>query len=154
MKCCRAGAVELRNTIAEHFHVDLPATLTFDHPTLGAIAAYLTETMVGNSEEKTFPNNATMATCGDISLNIELGEKEGKQYTAIVGISARFPGEVTNLSDFWLAARNGRNLQQEVPFDRWDLEKGYHPSIPPRDMTIYVRFGSFCTGMHDDYSSC
>lgn len=32
------GAVELRNALAARFGCDLPATATFDHPTLGALA--------------------------------------------------------------------------------------------------------------------
>lgn len=35
------GAVELRNNLASTFGLDLPATLTFDHPTLAAIAAHI-----------------------------------------------------------------------------------------------------------------
>ncbi len=36
------GAVELRNAVAAKFGVDLPATATFDFPTLGALAAHVT----------------------------------------------------------------------------------------------------------------
>jgi acyl carrier protein len=35
------GAVELRNAVAAKFGVDLPATATFDFPTLGALAAHV-----------------------------------------------------------------------------------------------------------------
>ncbi len=35
------GAVELRNNLEQAFHVGLPATLTFDYPTITALADYL-----------------------------------------------------------------------------------------------------------------
>jgi len=35
------GAVELRNALAARFGVELPATVTLDHPTIDALAAYI-----------------------------------------------------------------------------------------------------------------
>ena len=62
-------------------------------------------------------------------------------------------------SSFWGAAVRGDNLQRVVPFERWDIDVGYSPSTAPQGMTIYVRFGAFCSGMlrgsnRQDSSSC
>lgn len=35
------GAVELKNSLSQHFEVELPATFTFDYPTPGAMASYI-----------------------------------------------------------------------------------------------------------------
>lgn len=35
------GAVELRNSLSSSLHVDLPATVIFDFPTIKALAGYL-----------------------------------------------------------------------------------------------------------------
>ena len=35
------GAVELRNTLAASFSLELPATMIFDHPTVAGIVKYL-----------------------------------------------------------------------------------------------------------------
>ena len=39
------GAVELRTTLASRFAMDLPATLTFDYPTVRALSQYLVENL-------------------------------------------------------------------------------------------------------------
>lgn len=38
-----AGAVELRDALSAKYGPDMPPTLTFDHPTVSAIAAHLAE---------------------------------------------------------------------------------------------------------------
>jgi acyl carrier protein len=37
------GAVELRNSLAKTFELELPATLTFDYPSVAAIAGFISE---------------------------------------------------------------------------------------------------------------
>jgi len=44
------GAVELRNSLASRFAMDLPATLTFDYPTIKALSQYLVENLAPVSQ--------------------------------------------------------------------------------------------------------
>lgn len=134
--------MELRNSIAARFELDLPATLMFDHPSVSALAAYLASRLLVA---------APAAHQGDMQLvarpALHLSQAaDAAEVTAVVGVSARFPGGVSSLPSFWEAATRGADLQREVPLDRWDVEAGYHPSTTPQGMTIYARFGAFCSG--------
>lgn len=129
-----SGAVELRNRLVDHFGVDLPVTLTFDQPSLLAIAEYLSAKL------------RRKLSGGPAVAAIDRGHvHENGTVTAVVGVSVRFPGSST-LEGFWMSAIHQADLQQTVPYDRWNIEEVYHPSIPPRGMTLYVRFGAFCEG--------
>lgn len=79
-----AGAIELRNTLALHFGDDLPATLVFDHPSLSAIAKYLTgrtRTLLAP------PPPAVLNSAGDAPTDMDV--------TAVCGTSTRYPKGIT-----------------------------------------------------------
>ncbi|MDZ8184143.1 MAG: type I polyketide synthase [Nostoc sp. ChiSLP02] len=60
---------------------------------------------------------------------------------AIIGIGCRFPG-ANNPEAFWHLLRNGIDAISEVPVDRWDIEKFYHPQ-PGTPGKMNTRFGGF-----------
>jgi acyl transferase domain-containing protein/acyl carrier protein len=60
---------------------------------------------------------------------------------AIVGIGCRFPG-ASNLQEYWHLLRNGIDAISEVPADRWDIEKFYHPK-PGTPGKMNTRYGGF-----------
>ncbi len=61
---------------------------------------------------------------------------------AVVGIGCRFPGGVTDATSFWELLIQGRSGIVEVPDDRWNRDRFYHPdrAIPGRMIT---RWGAF-----------
>ncbi|HEV3144024.1 MAG TPA: type I polyketide synthase, partial [Gemmataceae bacterium] len=61
---------------------------------------------------------------------------------AIVGIGCRFPGGAKDVSSFWEMLIEGRSGIREVPPDRWDLDRYYHPdsSVPG---TMISKWGGF-----------
>ncbi len=60
---------------------------------------------------------------------------------AIVGIGCRFP-QAKNPEAFWQLLRDGKSTIAEVPKDRWDIDRFYHPSADmPGKMN--TRWGGF-----------
>ena len=45
---------------------------------------------------------------------------------AIIGMGCRFP-RANNLQAFWTLLREGKDAIQEVPGDRWDIQRLYDP---------------------------
>ncbi|WP_414514568.1 beta-ketoacyl synthase N-terminal-like domain-containing protein [Nostoc sp. PCC 9305] len=61
---------------------------------------------------------------------------------AIVGIGCRFPGGVRSPASFWNLLQNGRDAITEIPSDRWNVNKFYHPD-PVEPGKMYSRWGGF-----------
>jgi acyl transferase domain-containing protein len=60
---------------------------------------------------------------------------------AIVGIGCRFPG-ANNPQEFWRLLSEGREVNREVPPDRWDIDTLYDPD-PKAPGKMYTRRGAF-----------
>ncbi len=61
---------------------------------------------------------------------------------AIVGIGCRFPGGVDDTESFWKLLKEGRSGIVEIPANRWNRERFYHPdtSIPRK---MHTKWGGF-----------
>lgn len=53
--------------------------------------------------------------------------QDGIEPMAIIGMSARYPGEASTPAGFWEMISNGRSAHTEVPADRWNADSWYHP---------------------------
>jgi hypothetical protein len=86
------GAVELRNAITAAFGMALPATVTFDYPTVAALAAFVASKMEA----------VHAAAVGQIPYDLpasgkdgSLGERRQQRTTDIVAVSLRYPAAET-----------------------------------------------------------
>ena len=46
---------------------------------------------------------------------------------AVIGFSARLPGDATSAEGFWQMLSNGRSARTEIPHDRFNIDAFYHP---------------------------
>lgn len=145
------GAVELRNAVAAAFNLQLPATVTFDYPTLASLAAYVADSTAeagDSSAEQLELLGVDLALAAEDSLS-------GSRVTALVAASCRFPapgscsashrasdfapcsstagGSNADLAGFEAAIAAGASLQAPVPPQRWDVDACYHPGMGQGD---------------------
>jgi hypothetical protein len=162
--------VELRNTIAARFEADLPATLTFDYPSLAAIAAFLAAERAAflaehlSSGTTGGSGRAAQGYASDAELSLQPWEGSQPELplaTELVAVSGRYPKPLAGSSSllggstgasaggagFWAGMRESADLQAVVPLSRWDMDAIYAPDLGADRMTIYARFGAFCRGV-------
>ncbi|GAB3370611.1 hypothetical protein GCM10027360_42510 [Amycolatopsis echigonensis] len=102
-------AVELRNTLNEATGLSLTATLVFDHPTAGDLAAHLHEELLGDLDADAAGPETTV-----------VGSDEP---IAIVGMACRFPGGVSTPDELWQLVAAGQDGTSDFPADRaWDMD--------------------------------
>ncbi|MEK8021248.1 MAG: polyketide synthase, partial [Candidatus Parabeggiatoa sp.] len=68
--------------------------------------------------------------------------KQAPEPIAIIGIGCRFPGGANNAERYWQLLVDGVDAITEIPPDRWNINKFYHPD-PPKPGKTYVRWGGF-----------
>ena len=107
-------AVQLRNALEARVGKSLSATLAFDYPTVQAITGLLLEKVLvvtARAEER-----APAAAKADLDEPI-----------AIVGMSCRLPGGVTDPQGLWRLLDAGVDATAEMPGERWDVDALYDP---------------------------
>ncbi|MCW3845550.1 phosphopantetheine-binding protein, partial [Micromonospora yasonensis] len=120
-------AVRFRNELAAATGVDLPAGVTFDHPTPERLVEFVHRSAVGGS-------GPAVALAPAIPLD---------EPVAIVGMACRYPGGVTTPEQLWELLVDGRDAIGPLPADRgWDLASIYDPD-PDSPGTTYAREGGF-----------
>ncbi|MGK5642374.1 SDR family NAD(P)-dependent oxidoreductase, partial [Streptomyces sp. URMC 126] len=124
--------VELRNRLSTATASRLPSGLIFDYPTPMVLAAFLRTEALGNAPgTEASPARATASADDPI---------------AIVAMSCRLPGGVSDPEQLWELLAEGGSAIGELPTDRgWDLSRLYDPDAE-RPGTCYSRAGGFITG--------
>ncbi|WP_248001499.1 type I polyketide synthase [Streptomyces sp. RPA4-5] len=109
-------AVRLRNRLQEVTDLRLPATLVFDHPTPAALAEYVRVELLGRRPAG--PATAAPRTGA--------GTAAVDEPIAIVGMSCRYPGGVTDPEQLWTLLAAGGDGITSFPTDRgWDVGAVY-----------------------------
>jgi Phosphopantetheine attachment site len=83
------SSVELRNSVASKFGVELPATVTFDHPSVQALAAFVASTIEPSHVDVTW-----LSSGGDPSSDSRLQVLDGDLSSTavqIVGLAYSLP---------------------------------------------------------------
>lgn len=134
------AAVELRNELGNRFGLDMPATAMFDYPTISAMAAFISENTRSHVDgSQALGTSLPLATPAPSNEQQEL-------LTSLVGLSSRFPAaEAGNVAAFWQGALQAADLQEQVPFTRWDLDRVYSPD--QASGKLYARFAAFVQGV-------
>ncbi|MFC0527337.1 type I polyketide synthase [Phytohabitans kaempferiae] len=126
------AAVELRERLVADTGLDLPVTVTFEHPTPAELARHLQVLATGEAAD-TGPADQAPAGAGPLDA----------EPVAIVGIGCRYPGGIGSPEQLWELVAAGRHTVTGFPTDRgWDLERLYDPD-PEQPGTTYVRMGGF-----------
>ncbi|MBR8740350.1 hypothetical protein DSY14_01205 [Nocardiopsis sp. MG754419] len=72
---------------------------------------------------------------------------DGGMAIAIVGMAGRYPG-ARDLDAFWDNLVRGRDCVTEIPTDRWDHDRFYHPRRGVKGRT-YSKWGGFLDGVDE-----
>ncbi|MBD0674100.1 type I polyketide synthase, partial [Streptomyces sp. CBMA156] len=109
-------AVRLRNRLQEVTGLRLPATLVFDHPTPAVLAEFVRGRLLGAR-----PAGPAAAAAKPAAATVALDEP-----IAIVGMSCRYPGGVTDPDRLWELLAAGGDGISSFPTDRgWDVAAVY-----------------------------
>ncbi len=73
-----------------------------------------------------------------------------REPVAIVGIGCRFPGSADNPEKFWDLLKLGADALADIPPERWNAERFYHPD-PTKPGKIYIRKGGFLRQRVDEF---
>jgi hypothetical protein len=135
--------MELRAALNDSFQLDLPATLTFDHPTISALSSFIASQLSG----------ALLATA-DVGKSgamqaaaLQIANDASAQgcSIALVACNARYPCSAgsSDREGFWRTTEGCVNVQSLVPLQRWDIDLLYSPSQDSSGTRMYVRHGAF-----------
>ncbi|HEX2925332.1 MAG TPA: beta-ketoacyl synthase N-terminal-like domain-containing protein [Ruminiclostridium sp.] len=126
----------------------LPKTLLFEYRTLEELANHLVERYTdklvkgfGLDTSESFSIKAKPVV--NVPSNSTADYQGDDMDIAIIGVSGRFPGS-QNVEEFWENLKAGKDCISEIPSERWDWKKYYHPD-PEQSAQgkIYCKWGGF-----------
>ncbi|HND28699.1 MAG TPA: beta-ketoacyl synthase N-terminal-like domain-containing protein, partial [Myxococcota bacterium] len=131
-------AIELRTALADGTGLKLPATLAFDHPTLGELVHFLKHQLLPQADEAPA---AVPPVRAPVVLPATPHNAAAAEPIAIVSMACRFPGGANSPEEFWELLRAGRDSITEIPPERWDAARYYSGSLGQTGSLYCTRAG-------------
>ena len=111
----------------------MSSTLTWEHPTIDALARYLgTDTLATTPTADVSPDAAVGEPLAIFAEPLAIFAEPLAIFAeplAIFGMACRFPGGATDLDSYWALLERGHDAIAEVPADRWDAHGLYAESL-------------------------
>ncbi|KAK9803914.1 hypothetical protein WJX72_004698 [[Myrmecia] bisecta] len=134
------AAVELRDSLSARFSLELPATLTFDYPTVQALSAHLHSRVTVSTSY----TSAMQPYGGQSTGSLQAIGSPQQLSTEVMGVSCRYPGgQGDSVKGFGAAMRGSADLPEQIPLGRWNLDSLFSPE--PAAGRMYARFACFVT---------
>lgn len=115
--------VDRSNAIAERYGVHPPITLAFAHPTLEALASWLSGELAAQHISSCGRHKLPLASASDGLLSPPASKHPGQAAaTAVAGASCEFPG-ADGLPGLWRRAAGAGDVAAMLPLRKWDAGK-------------------------------
>ncbi|HYI08885.1 MAG TPA: SDR family NAD(P)-dependent oxidoreductase, partial [Thermoanaerobaculia bacterium] len=142
----------------------LPKTLLYEYETVRELANYLVREarealtrLFGSGRDVVEPPVPAVAIEA-VAIEEEVPryevlaarDRDDLEAIAIIGMHGDYPHSST-LDEYWENLKQGKDLTDLVPSDRWDYEEFYHPDpAAAAEGKIYCKWGGFVDG-HDEF---
>ena len=148
-------AMRLTNQLEQIFG-SLSKTLFFEYQSIASLAAYLVKAFPGQVREHAggistaaqpalLPAEPAAVPAPRRVARLAPSRAPEAQDVAIVGVAGRYPG-ARDLREFWDNLAAARDCITEIPGERWDHTRFYHPERN-RPGTSYSKWGGFLDGV-------
>ena len=124
-------ALRMREQLETTLGLSLPPTLCYDYPCATRLYAFVLSTQ-GSVQPSPTAREAALD-----QHQVELG---------IVGAAVNFPGESSSLYTLWECLKSGRDLNQPIPIDRFDVCEYFESERGGDGYATYVSTGYFTDG--------
>ncbi len=145
------GALDLRARLEDVLGLTLPATLAFEHPSLGELTQHIAQEHFAE-EIAALPTPREQPPRRPTQLD-SVKEQPVAAFVprdrdvAIIGMACRLPG-ANSPEELWELVRDGRDAIVEIDRHHWNVEQLYDPA-PEAPGKMYVRHAAMVTGVED-----